>query len=269
MCLLVPDWVVGTYDLSIDINKHVSQDRTLSSNRRKIESNNLCFEITHDEDQFEKFYHEMFLPYVSRRWIKQAEIAEYDVLKRYFKAGELLLIKKDSYYIAGVLIYYAQHTPKLLVLGVKDGNFEYVELGAVAAIYQFALTYLKERGYRYVDVGSTRAFLNDGVLLQKKKWKFKIVSFRDYGFLIDIVSPNNGVQEFFINNPFMFIQGTELIGAIFLEAERSLEKINFPDIYRKYHVEGLSRISLYRFSKEDGCIEECKLPSGEYTQIIK
>jgi hypothetical protein len=266
---LVPDWVVGTFDLSMDINKHISQDRTLSSNRRKIERSNLSPEITHDEDQFEIFYREMFLPYVSRRWVKQAEITEHDILKRYFREGELLLIKKDSDYIAGVLIHYAMNMPRLLVLGVKDGNFEYVELGAVAAIYQFAMQYLKEQGYHSVNVGSTRAFLNDSVLLQKKKWGFKVDSFRDYGFLINMVSTNSGVQGFFLNNPFIFMDGADLAGAIFIEANRSLEKTDFLNTYQKYHVEGLSRISLYRFSKEDGCIQECLPPTAELTPVVK
>jgi hypothetical protein len=267
-CFLVPDWVVGTFDLSMDIIKHISQDRTLSNDRRKIEKNGLYLEVTQDEDQFDKFYNEMLVPYIRARWGKQANTPHHDVLKQYFNMGELLLVKQGMENIAGALIYYGKKVPEVMVLGIKDGKLEYLKIGAMAATWQFTVKYLKERGYHCMDVGSTRAFLNDSVLLHKKKWGLKIDSLRDYGFRIDIWSTNSGVQGFFLNNPFMFIRGSDLIGAIFIEAGKSLEKSDFINTYKKYDIQGLSRISLYQFS-EDGRIQECLPPSDECTPDAK
>lgn len=71
---LVPIWVAGIYDISFDMNEHISRNTTLSSNWRKIERNGLNFEITHDVDKFDWFYHEIYLPYIRNHWIDQADV---------------------------------------------------------------------------------------------------------------------------------------------------------------------------------------------------
>jgi len=52
--------------------------------------------------------------------------------------------------------------------GVRGGNREYVQAGAVAALYEFALRHAEEKGCRKVKFYRSRAFLQDGALRFKR-----------------------------------------------------------------------------------------------------
>jgi hypothetical protein len=246
---IVPTWVNQTMDLSIDLDSWISKDRTLAHDRRKIKKYDLHPVITKDPGSFDNFYHFMYLPYMTKRFGNKASISEYALLKRLMESGELLFVNQGQESIAGMLIDYEGGVPRLLVLGIKDADPTFISQGAGGAAYQFAIQYIKERGYTFLSLGSTRAFINDGVLQHKEKWGIKVSNSKNVVFQLCPQSLNSGVKSFLVNNPFMCIHAAKLTETIFTGSGNSLDSSEIDDIFRKYQLNGVKTLRVCRFSK--------------------
>lgn len=252
-CFYIPHLVSGEIDIPID--KHAlfnKKNKSIKSDRSKIKRNKLEYIVTRDPSELHNFYFNMYKPYISKVHGDKAMIWSYDFIKREFgKHGifnELLLIKKENEYIAGVLLYYKKNRAKLQALGIKDGNLDYVKEGAIGAILYFSISHTEEKGFSRVSLGGSRAFLNDGVLRYKKKWNPKIKKRKYKGFLFKLLSETKGVKGFLLNNPFIYEDKTGLNGAIFTDNERSLSLRDFKKISNDFYFEGLSKLVIYNFS---------------------
>jgi hypothetical protein len=256
-CFYIPFWVRGELNTSVDTSPLIKNE-SLKSDLRRIRRNKLHFELTDELSQFHNFYYNMYLPHTTKAHSDRALIVKYDFMKRFFRDCDLLLIKKDTEYIAGVLIAYGyrRNRARLWSLGVKDGNSDHIKDGAIGGIYYFSLLHLKEKGYKRVSVGASRAFLKDGVLRYKKKWGQKIVSTHKTGFLIKPLSKTAAVEGFFLNNPFIYVNKNRRNGAIFAEAGRSFSKEDFQKFYKDYCLNGMSKLFIYRFEESSGRTQE-------------
>lgn len=253
---LVPCWITGVIDISINIASLINHNNTLANGLRKIRKNALYFEITKEISQLHKFYYEMYIPYISKRWGNEAFIETYDSFKTLFRKCELLSVKQGEDTIAGSIISFNDRVPRILVVGVKDGNYKHVKDGALSAIYQFQVQHLKEEGYSCVNLGETRAFLKDGVLQYKKNWGQEVIGTSERGFLIQPLTKTEGVMEFLLNNPFIFYDGTALSGAIFNRDDQSFDNNSLKEIHHRYNLAGISKLSFFQFAKEDGNIKK-------------
>ena len=269
-CFYVPFWIQGQLNTSIDTSPHIKNE-SLKSDLRRITRNKLHFELTNESAQFDNFYHNMYLPYITKSHGNSAIIMEYDFVKKFFRDCELLLIKKEKEYIAGMLIAYnyTKKQARLWCLGVKDGNSDYIKDGAIGAILYFSLLHLKEKGYKRVRVGGSRAFLKDGVLRYKKKWGQKIVCTDKIGFLIKPLKPLSktpAVKGFLSNNPFIYVHKNRFNSAVFVEAAQSFSKEDFEKFYKNYYQTGISKLFIYRF--EQGHSRSCEIVPAEFSDKI-
>jgi hypothetical protein len=239
----IPLWVRGEVDIPLTVS-----NRSVKSDLRKIRKNNLELEVTTEKSQFDKFYNDMYLPYMNHRHGIRNVAENYDGLMRYWESGtcELLLIKKKNEHIGGQLLVYEENCPRLLVLGIKDGNPCYLKCGAGAAGYYLASSYLAEQGHRSVHLGSSRPFLKDGVLQFKKRRGLRLTTKTKKGFLVKPLSPSNGLKGFFLRNPFIYYHRRGLYAAIFVEedevcsCDESLE-----DLCENFYLNGLSKVNIY------------------------
>jgi len=254
-CFYVPCWIYGEIDISVD-DSSLIKSKSLKSDLRKIRKNKLHFELTNELSQFHNFYYNMYLPYITKCHGNRAVIVIYDSMEKEFKNCDLLFVKKGKEYIAGALIAYTKNRAHLRFLGVKEGNSDYVKEGAIGALYYFPVHYLKEKGYKRLRLGGTRAFLKDGVLWYKKKWGLQIIDTHQMGFLIKPLSKTVGAKGFFLNNPFIYMDKTRVNGAIFVESNQSFSKEDFRKMYKSYYLPGISKLFIYRFGKGDSKIRE-------------
>lgn len=248
-CFHIPCWVCGEIDISADISALIKKNRSFKSDRNKIQKNKLNFEVTNDPQQFHTFYHEMYVPHVNKAHANRAVITDYDSMKKEFKNCDLLLINKEKECVAGMLLAYPKNAARFWSLGVKDGNSDYIKDGAIGALIYFSIHYLKGKGYKKVDFGLSRAFLNDGALQFKKKRSMQLVNKSKVGFQIMPLSKTAGVKGFFLNNPFIYMDKMKFNGAVFVETDQSFSKEDFEKIYKEYYLKGMSRLILYRFGE--------------------
>ena len=256
-CLYIPGWVNGEIDISVDNPSLFKQRNTsLKSDLSKVRRNKLRFEVTKDLSQLHNFYYNMYVPYITKVHGSRSKVMNYDYVEREFRKGglfnDLLLIKKQEEYIAGVLLHYKKDKAKLSTLGVKDGNLDYVRDGAVGALFYFSIHYMAEKGFTRIDFGGSRPFLKDGVLRYKRKWDQKISNKKEIGFLIKMISKTEAVRGFFVNNPLIYEDKAGLNGAIFVTSDQSLSQSDFARIYKAYYLRGLSKLVVYRFGEANG-----------------
>ena len=249
-CFYIPFWIYGETDISVD-NSLFSKSESLKSDIRRIKRNKYHFKLTDEPSQLHNFYYNMYTPYITKVHGNRSDVWSYDNVKRELrKHGELLLIKKGKDYIAGILLRRKKNNrAKLSLIGVKDGNFDYVRDGVIGALVYFSVSYLAEKGFTMFEHGGSRPFLKDGVLQYKKKWKQKICGRAKSGFLIKIRSKTNGAKGFFLNNPFIYEDKTELSGAIFVANDHPFFREDFVKTYKDYHIEGLSKLEIYQFEE--------------------
>ena len=71
-------------------------------------------------------------------------------MKKSFESGELLQIKEGQEIVAGVIIDYKvmDEMPRITILGVLRGDFNYVKRGAIIALYYYTIQYLKEGNHK-------------------------------------------------------------------------------------------------------------------------
>jgi len=250
----IPFWVWSSANIAF-ASSLLTKSNDVKNEIQKIRNRKLSFEVTRDRSQFDNFYYNMYRPYIAAAHGDRAIIVEYDYIKKKFKNSELLLIKKEGEYIAGTLLVYRKRQGHPAYIGVKDGNFDYVKDGAIAATYLFLIRLFREKGYKELDLGLSRPFLKDGVLRYKKKWggsRIAYSSLADGIFLLAPLTNTLGLKAFLINNPFIFVDNMDkrkLNGAIFVDSNHPFPREELEKIHREYYFDGMSGLSIYQFGE--------------------
>jgi lipid II:glycine glycyltransferase (peptidoglycan interpeptide bridge formation enzyme) len=116
-----------------------------------------------------------------------------------------MLIKLDNKYIFGSLFFIKKDMVIGTHAGIMDEQIDCLKKSMSAASYYFSIIWAKENGAKFLDFGTCRPFLNDGLFQYKKKWgatiekangNFEIFAFKTY-------SNDKGMQSFLENNPFI------------------------------------------------------------------
>lgn len=264
-CFYIPGWVRGVIDLPL--SQAIMNKESLKSDLRKIKKNSLTFEVTQDIKKFDDFYYNMYVPYITNSHAGSAYIRTYEFRKKQFDGNELLLIKKDEKYIAGVMIIYPDGNLLLSTLGICDGNMEYLDYGAMGALYYFPLEYAKEKGFLKMSAGMSRGFLKDGVLQYKKKWGHRIIDISSRTFTLKIVSDTPATRAFLENNPFIFDDQGLPCGAVFLNSKENISQELIKQINKDYFYPGLSKLYIY-FFLENNMLNSNIVPSELSKHIV-
>lgn len=240
----IPCWIGGETDISYYTSKLIKTP-SLRSDKRKMRQHNMTFEVSNDKHQFDKFFTDMYLPYITKAHGNMAFLMPYDEMIMNIKNSDLILLKRDGEYIAGIIIRYKNGMPYLWLVGIKDGNTDYLKDRVIGIIDYFAINYLKEKGYKKVNYGASRAFLRDGVLRYKKVRGLEIIGSPKRGFLVKPLSCSIGIKRFFSENPFIYLENRKPCGAIFVENAQLLSTEEFKRIYKDFYIKGLHKLSIY------------------------
>ncbi len=239
----IPCWVVGHLAVS-DVARLAKGSKSIKEDLRKIRKYDLDYEISRDKSRFDEFYHEMYVPYISSAHGDRAVPMSYDVMMDRMGASELLLIKRESEYIAGEILVYDGESVRAWSLGVRNGDNSYIKMGVVGAMYCFRNEYLLDKGYNAVNIGASRAFLDDGVLQYKKKWGLSLDVASGGGLHVHVTKQDVGAKSFFLNNPFISVVGDEFVGVIF-SANDPIQDQTFRDqLHRKYYIDGMGGLDI-------------------------
>jgi len=195
---------------------------------KKINNSDFYYTISNDPKDFRRFYNNMYLPYVRKRYYNVLLKLEYSLLKHNFSNGELLLIKEGNHVVAGGIINYSimKGQPRGTQLGVSEGNFDLVKKGALIAYYYYAIQHLTKNGFKNFNIGPARPFWEDGVLKHKLLWSAQLSYKNSNAYAFCINSKNKYMLAFLANNPFLCVHNRSLCLAIFKNAPENKSKFS-------------------------------------------
>lgn len=249
----VPCWVGGEKNLQDAVELARRSDH-IKSDIRRIRKNKLDYRVTRDPEEFDRFYHTMYLPYIQNNYGDRAMLMSYESMKAAQNQCELFLVTQGDNDIAGgILVYDDTDRVRGWSLGVKDGDFAWVKAGALAAFEYLQTGYLFEKGYKRLHRGASRPFLYDGALSFKKNRGMKLTDHKPHWFVIIPLKYTAAVRSFLINNPFIYQDESRLKGAVFLDKRINAES-GMAKLFRDTYVTGLDQLNLYCIN--DGNSEE-------------
>jgi hypothetical protein len=250
--IAVPEWVASILPVPKSLTELSKASHSVKSDVRKIRKRAFSPVISHESDDLETFYETMYVPYITQRYGPLAKVRPFDRLKRRFdKRGGLLFVEWKGQHIAGALYNIDGDTFSFLFIGVKDGDFGYVQMGAIAALYYFRISLAGELGCKQIYLGGSRSFLDDGVFQYKRKWGMKVEEKKDnfYDFILEVCNDNSETRAFLAGNPFILRDGKGFSGLIFFDCDHPVRLDEVRRLHKHYWTPGLQK--LYFLSPSD------------------
>ncbi|MDO8684042.1 MAG: hypothetical protein Q7N50_11235 [Armatimonadota bacterium] len=147
------------------------------------------YEVTTDIRWFDRFYYEMYKPYVAHKYGDLAVLEGYSKIKRKFLQGAGLAVRHNGEDVGGVILAPAGSLLYFYRVGIMSGDDQLVKEGTSTALYYYTLLLAHSWGFSGVDFGHTRPFLSDGVLRYKMKWGMRVLGRDDCIGVFAIAAP--------------------------------------------------------------------------------
>jgi hypothetical protein len=149
---------------------------------RKVLAGDVAMEVSRTTasagafDQFDEFYHLVYLPFARRRYGDAAIIHSFYQLRRAFRhGGTIVWAARAGRRLAGCFVLPQDDVLRALLLGTAGGDLDLEQAGMLYALYFFVIRYASQECYREVDLGQSVPLLSSGVLHHKALWGARLV----------------------------------------------------------------------------------------------
>lgn len=244
--LAVPGWVGSSLTIPEDLTKLAKRNHSLKEDLRIARRNGLTSEVAQSKEDFDVFYHTMYVPSVRNRYGEQAVIRDIHRMRRVFRQGGVQWIRRSGQPIAGRILQKQGQILKFVIQGTVNGERSSVKAGAIAALHFFGINHAKELGCKYVDFGGSRPSLKDGVLRYKRKWGVNLIENRDsyYDFLVYWNRLDKPLASFLSNTPLIFRDNNGLSAVYIINREDPVNQADVLKIHHSMWIPGLQRLYL-------------------------
>jgi hypothetical protein len=254
--LEVPDWVNLALEIPARWDDVVRNFRRTARKHdlRLIRRNDYRCEPARSREDVERFYDEMYLPFVRHRYPGDSVAApRRHVVERALNGALLRVLRGDDVVAAGI-VYPEDDVLYSLWMGMPRRHLDSPPEAAISALYYFALRYAFDRGYKAFDFTGTRAFLSDGAYQFKRRWGASVKDeFSPSSILIRPVSGGPKAALFFSRIP-LLRRTADGLDAVFVSAEESPDEdaagTVFERLQKDFGCDGLDRMTLIRISDE-------------------
>jgi hypothetical protein len=207
-------------------------------------------------DDFEEFYHSMYIPFTRARHGTAARLRNEITLRNCFRRGGLVWLARGSERLAGLVFERAEDTLSLRAYAPRDdyagltkkGIPQYVS--AASTLYFHAISEAIQDGYHFLDFGGCRACLTDGLLFYKKKWgvQVRIKPANLFYTLIRWSAWNPAVATFLADLPLLHQNGSRLTAITAIPDAQMATQADADRIYRVLHVAGVDEFVIVNSS---------------------
>ncbi len=242
--LVVPESIGCRLSLPVDLDKLAHASSSVKEDLGMLRRERFTIEVSHREADCETFYSSMYLPFVKKRHGEFAVIHNLHQLRRKFRRGGLIWLRRGDHRIAAALFEQRGDVFRGVALGTAGGDLTVMKQGALAALYIFEIKCAEEGRCTSIDFGGTPPILNDGLLRFKRKWGVRLVDEHQtpYDYLIRWERPNEQVLHFLADTPLIIRNRGHLAGLTALR----LNGVAHPDqasrMHRSLWMAGLRRL---------------------------
>ena len=175
-----PCWIRQVLDIARPMEDILAaMNRNMRRNLRSMQGQGFDYVFTQNEQDFDLFYHRMYRPYIHERHGARAALGEYEDLRRRFKGGGLVLVRREQEPVCGALCQVVGDTCEADQMGVLEGKFDQVKSGVSVALRWFMIDWARRTGLRCFDFGRSRAQTANGTFNFKRQWGTRVVTDRD------------------------------------------------------------------------------------------
>jgi hypothetical protein len=165
----VPSWVEQRITLPASAQQLSPGKRTRSYIKRCTEGG-YEYHYTQSQEAFDRFYHELYVPYVSTRFRDRVLVTPYEDLNWLFRRGGLFLVTLNQALVAGRVCYVRDETFFAADAGISLAGPNYWKQGGLASLDFYTMQWACERGLNIFNFGGTRSWYSDGVFNYKSLW---------------------------------------------------------------------------------------------------
>ncbi len=239
------------FQVSLVLDVQGSWEKVKARFSRHLRKNELRFvrkygyvyDVSHDDRDFETYYHSMYLPSLETKYSTLASPMSVQEAYQFFRHGLLFLVKRDGKCVSGALCSVQRDIVKLESLGVVNADERLMKEGAQGAAWYATIEWTNQEGYKHIDFGSCWPYI-EGVFLYKRKWGSiaKIAPRHAYKRIwIKVQRDTPAVFQFLGDNPSVIINKTGELRVLMItdDSDNSLPEVE-DRWHRLYAMPGLS-----------------------------
>ncbi|GJL61067.1 MAG: hypothetical protein NPIRA03_39240 [Nitrospirales bacterium] len=240
----VPESIGCRLSLPVDFDKLAHASRSVMEDLGTLRREGFTMEVSHKEADCEAFYSSMYLPFVQKRHGEFAVIHNVHQLRRKFRRGGLIWLRRGDHSIAAALFEQEGDVFRGVALGTAGGDLTLMKQGALAALYIFEIQCAQDGGCASIDFGGTPPILNDGLLRFKRKWGVQLMDEPQtpYDYLVRWERPNEQVLDFLADVPLIFRNHGHLAGLTALRLNGVAHEDQASMMHRSFWIGGLQRL---------------------------
>ncbi len=208
--LRVPDWV--RIVAPVPTSNAVFTSSSARSDMRYIAKQGLTWSVSHLPSDLEIHLARDYAPYTRLRHGGDAFVHSKSQIRKLFRQGGLLVVKKEGKPIAGLVFETRGTTLRMWTIACANGDPAHLNSRALAAIYSFSFEYARSLGLAFVDMRGCRPSTTDKLFFVKQKWGGVVRENPEIAFdyLVHWPKPNHAVVQFFSRSPLIFRDGRNL-----------------------------------------------------------
>jgi hypothetical protein len=251
--LEIPDWLNMVVVLADDWASVVKSFRhtTRNNDLRLIRRNNYRCETTNDRRAIERFYDDMYVPFVSSRYEDGSVFTTRGRVIRKAMKGKLLHVLRGEQLVAAGVVLPGNDTLYFLWMGLPPDCLERPPEGAISALYYYGIKYAFDNGYKAVDFTGTRPFLNDGAFRFKRKWGARVEdTYSPNSILLKPKNNNENAAEFCKRIPLLARNGDDL-EARFLYRDEIVDADTLRKLSKQYSCDGVDRVTVIEIADKN------------------
>ena len=128
------------------------------------------YDVSADRGDFEKFYHEMYLPTMDSRHGELSMPVPVSEAYQYFQHGYLFRVVRDGDWVSGSICHLQQDVLMGDLLGVKNADAQLIREGATVAAYYATIQWANQHGCGAVNFLGSGPYIATGRFQHKRKW---------------------------------------------------------------------------------------------------
>ena len=206
-----------------DIPSILANNNGLKRDIKMVKERGFTLQVANDPELYREFLDNYYQPYLTAAHGSMAALFNYRFLCQVDYPDrdqwELLQVMLDGKWVAGCIVRKDGQAAYLQESGVINGDMGEVRRGALRASYWLSVTRMRTLGYRRISFMWSPPFLENGVLLFKKKYRPVLEAAPDSqtGLLLAPVGNNALTRRILIEQPVIQLRGSQLIATHFVE----------------------------------------------------
>ena len=245
--IVVPRWIMQRVDIANTWKEVMGRLRrkTRREAQRVIRKYNYRAHVIDGTVAADDFYERLYKPHIKKRHGLAAVVVPRKQFINSCSRGKIIQLVHDEKVISAALLIHTGRQLSIEWTGIAPDVDQTQEQGVTDALDYYTLLYAYQQGCDLLDMGPSRARVDDGLLRYKSKWgavvyRKKIPQGR---IIIGPVYSSDVALSAILNHKFISLENGELVSRVLLRGDMDQDSIE--QVITNEWVEGLNRLSVF------------------------